>query len=450
MNPTTTRPRSWRIALSALIAVALLAAGCSSSSDDETTTTADSDETTTTVASTDEAVTISLLTFNSPEQIQPLMDAYAVDHPNVTIDVQSVPFGELNAVIESRVGAGDSSVDVFLVDQPRVSALAEKGYLLDLTDRVTIPDGTLLEQSVEWSTYDNRLYVLPVQTSTQLLFYNPDVLAAAGFDPLSTDPANRMTWEDIVTQATAAQAAGTEWGILFEQGASPYQVLPIVESLGGGTGLTGDQNLTPALTTPGWLEGMQWWSDVHETGVIPRGMGFGVTGETFAAGNAAFFLAGPWQIGILGSQDLPFEVGVAPHPYFASGDAVTPTGSFTWGVNPASEKIDAAVEFAEFVSLDPVGSAAIAAGDPNIPTNTAALTEYLAQDSFQQGVDATIADLIEYEAFNTARLRPLTIGYIQYETIVGAALEDIRNGLPIDSTLSNAESELTSAFSGLG
>ncbi len=452
----SSRPlQRWRFALVVVAVLALIAAGCSSSGEDttttggagESTTTAGLGESTTTTEEPSiEPVTISVLTFNSPEQFQPLIDAYAAERPNVTIDVQSVPFGDLNPLVESRVGSGDTSVDVYLVDQPRLASFASRGMLYDLTDDVEIPDGTLLDAAVEWSMFDGRLYGLPVHTSTQLLFYNKDLLAAAGFDAPSTNPDGRMTWEEVVEQA---EAVGGEWGLLFEQGATPYQVLPLIESLGGGNGLTGDDSLTPALTTDGWLAAMTWWSDVHESGVIPRGMGFGVTAETFMAGNTPFFFAGPWQMWMVGNPDLSFEVGVAPHPYFEGGEEVTPTGSFTWGVNPASENIDAAVEFVKFVSLNPVGNSAITAGDPNIPANIVSLEEYLSQESFQIGVDGTVGELIDYEARNTAVLRPTSVGYIQYETILGAALEDIRNGLDIESTLANAEAEMSAAFSGL-
>ena len=139
--------------------------------------------------------TIQLLTFNSPEQLQPLIDAWGVDHPDVAIEVQSVPFGELSAVIQSRVGGGDADVDVFLVDQPRLAGLAADGLLADLTDDVEITDGTVLPDALDAAMYDGRLYALPVQTSTQLLFYNPDLLEAAGVDIPTTDPDDRLTWE---------------------------------------------------------------------------------------------------------------------------------------------------------------------------------------------------------------------------------------------------------------
>ena len=200
--------------------------------------------------------------------------------------------------------------------------------------------------------------------------------------------------------------------------------------------------LTPELTTEPWIEAMTWWSEVHENGVVPRGMGFGVTTETFAAGDAAFFLAGPWNLGILGGQELPFEFGVTAHPYFADGDPVSPTGSFGWGVNPVSDVSADAIDFVEFVATTAEGSLAVAEGDPNIPTQTEALESYLGGELFGGG----IGDLIRYELDNTAVVRPVTTGYIEYETIVGAAMEDIRNGLDVASTLASAESDLSEAL----
>lgn len=434
----------WK-AVGALAALSLLAGGCASATDDGDDTTDDA-----AASDTETARSISVLTFNSPEQMEPLLEAWAEVEPNVAVEVQTVPFGDLNAVIQSRVGTGDSSIDVYLVDQPRLASLASRDLLLDLTDRVSIPDDTLLPDAVAWSSYEDRLFALPVHTSTQLLLFNPDLIDQVGATQPTTDPADRWTWEQVVDVASTVQSeTDAEWGLLFEQGSAPYQVLPLPESLDGGPGLTGDDMLTPALTTPGWIEAMDWWRGVHEDGVVPRGMGFGVTTETFAAGEAPFFLAGPWNLGILGSQDLDFEFGVAPHPYFDGGDVVTPTGSFSWGVNPAAENVDDAVRFIEFVSLDPAGSAAITAGDPNIPTNVVALDDYLGQDAFQSGTGGTVGDLIRHELETTTRLRPQSIGYIQFETIVGAALEDIRNGLDVEETLASAEEELDAALATL-
>lgn len=443
--------------LAGCAAVGLLVAACGGD-DDSGQPVADSSEPNEAAAETGDSVateateapeqapagerTIQVLTFASPEQMQPVVDAWEARNPDVSIEVQTVPFGDLNAVIRSRVGDGDPEVDVYLVDQPRLASLAADGLLLDITEDVEIPDEAILPDALAATEYEGRLYALPVQTSTQLLFYNPELLEAAGVAIPTTDPADRLTWEETIEAGAAAQEAGASWGVVFEQGATPYQLLPLPQSLGGDAGLTGDDMLTPAFTTEPWIEAATWWRDVHEDGVVPRGMGFGVTTETFAAGDAAFFLAGPWNLGILGGQDLPFEFGVTAHPYFADGQAVTPTGSFGWGVNRSSDVQQDAIDLVAFVATTADGSLAVAEGDPNIPTQTEALDAYLSGELFAGG----IGDLIRHELDSTAVVRPVTTGYIEYETILGAALEDIRNGLDPESTLSSAESDLAAAL----
>lgn len=229
------------------------------------------------------------------------------------------------------------------------------------------------------------------------------------------------------------------WPLVFEQGATPYQVLPLVQSLGGDSGLGGDDMRTVDLQTPEWEEAMQWWHDAHADEMIPRGVGFGVSTETFAKGDATFFLGGPWNISILGGQELDFDWGVTAMPYFADGEPVTPTGSMAWGINPASDAVDASAKLLEFVGTTEEGSLAVAQGDPNLPTQTDALDTYLAADEFGDG----LGELIRHELTETAVSRPVSTGYIAYETIVGQMLEDIRNDSEPAQALGTAQDQLT-------
>lgn len=419
-------------ALAATAAAALLLSACAAGDDQN-----DAD-------ASEGPTTLTVVSFLSPEQFQPLQDAWADARPEVEIDYQPVPFDELNAVVQSRVGGGDTSVDVIWVDEPRTASFASQGMLLDLSDRVEVDPDVIDPSFLTPAQYEGGLYTLPIQTSTHLLFYNPDLLEAAGIEEPGTDPWERWTWEATVEAAEAAQAAGARWGVIFEQGATPYQLLPLPESLGGGPGLTGEDLLEPDLTNDAWIEAMTFFADLHEDGITPRGMGFGETTAAFAAGDAAFVVAGPWNLSIFDDQDLDFSYGVAPVPAFATGEDVTPTGSFTVGVNAASENVDAAVDFVEFVSLTEAGNAALTEGDPNIPAHAEVRADYLASETFARGNGETVGALIEHEITTTARSRPVTVGWVQFEEVLGDALADIRNGQDVRQTLEAAEAQLDS------
>src|SRR5665213_557965 len=79
-------------------------------------------------------VTIHFLTAEKPETFAPAIAGFEKLHPDIKVDFQTVPFDSMNATIEARVGGKDPGLDVFLVDTPRVPAMADRGYLQNLND----------------------------------------------------------------------------------------------------------------------------------------------------------------------------------------------------------------------------------------------------------------------------------------------------------------------------
>ena len=51
-----------------------------------------------------------------------------------------------------------------------------------------------------------------------------------------------------------------------------------------------------------------------------------------------------------------------------------------------------------------------------------------------------------YESKNTAIPRPLSAGYLEYESMLTTAFEDIRNGADVKSTLEEAETKINRAL----
>lgn len=391
------------------------------------------------------------LSFVGPEQpsaMEPVIAAFEAANPGITVTYESVPFAQLNDILQTRLGSGDATPDIFTADQPRIPALVSRGFLMDLTDAAGDISELVLPSAIEASTVDGRLYALPVSTSTQLLYYNRDLLEKAGLTPPPADPAQRLTWEQVAKDALTAQQAGAKWGFMFDQVSRVYQILPLPESLGGGNGVSGDDALTPEITNDAWVKAAEFYGKLFADGLAPRGIAPEQTPDLFANGEVAYFVGGPWWIPkFAGTEGLNY--GVAPHPYFEGGEAVTPTGAWSWGVNPNSAHPEEALAFIKFATLDTAGALETAKGIAIPPANRAALEQYLTQESFTTENISGVSDLIRYELENTAVIRPRTVGFIQYEEIVGRALEDIRNGAPAQATLEAASEELAAAWSRL-
>lgn len=375
--------------------------------------------------------------------MQHVIDAFEDDHPTITIDWQTVPGDQLSSVLETRLGNKESTLDLYWADQPRIPALASRGYALDISDQFGELSDAWQPPATEGSSFDGKLYGAPLATSTQLLYYNKALLEKAGLDAPSADPESRVTWEQLTDDAKKAQDAGASYGLTFGQVNTYYQLEPLPVSKGGGPGAEGEGNLTPQLTDQGWKDAMTWYGSLFADGVAPRGVTDNAS--DFLAGKTAYFVEGNWMIDRLAAQN-DIDWGVAAHPKFADGDAVTPTGSWSMAMNPFSANKEAAAIFMKWMTVDDGGNYSRYRPAPELPANPEGLTAYLEKDVFQTDEGKKAASLIEYETVNTGVPRLQTVGYLEFESIIGSAFSDISNGSDPAATLQNASTELEKAW----
>lgn len=375
----------------------------------------------------------------------PVIEAFEAANPDIDIRYQQVPFEDLNAAIESRVGQGDSSIDVFAADTPRVPAFASRGYLPDeeaYRDRIlaAVPNPVDQEQ-VSW---EGRLHAFPMWTSTQLLFYNRDLLEQAGIpEPVPSSPEDRLTWEELLEMAKQAQDGGAEWGFTFQQVDRYYQLQALFESAGAGPGLTGDGLLQPDLTNEGWIRTATWYRDLYEDGIAPRGVSPNQTNDLFINGQVAFFYGGPWTFGRFEEAE-GLNYGVTYIPYFEGGTPASATGSWALAINPHAANEEAARRFVEFATLTAEGALKTTESNPLPPVNAEAYEMWREGIAEMTPKVGPAIDIITHELQNTAVGRPRTVGYVAFETVMNRAFSDLRNGADVEETLQSAQDQLTS------
>jgi multiple sugar transport system substrate-binding protein len=380
--------------------------------------------------------TLTFLNAQDPDTFNSLIKTFEKSHPNITIKKQTVPFDDLNTAIQSRIGGKDSSIDLVDVDEPRLASFAARGYLADLTD--LRKGASIDDQAMKVTTYDGKQYAMPRWTSTQLLFFNKDLLKKAGVPMPSSDPSKPITWEQMAADGKKAQdEAGARWGFTFDQVDRYYQLQPLPEGLGGHSGLTGKGNLTPDITNDAWVKAFSWYGKQFADGISPRGVAPEQTPDLFGAGKTAFFAGGPWNVGTFGTAKN-LHYGVAPYPRFADGRTATSTDSWSIGVSAFSKHQAAAKEFIKFMTVDPDG--AYQSSYNNIPVQKDAFSKYLG-DLRGKG-QKQLATIIESALGDNPVHRPTTIGYVDFETVMNKAFADIRNGANAKSRLGQASQEL--------
>jgi len=388
--------------------------------------------------------TLTMLMADPQKNLQPAIDGFEKKYPNIKVNYEYVPFDQYNNLVEQRIGGKDAGVDVFDVDSGTVGTLANKGYLVDLTsDFAKDVKNKSLPAEYEANTFQGKLWSVPMWDSMQYLYYNKDLLAKAGIPEPSQDPSKRLTYQQLSEDAKKAQEAGAKWDLLFDQINRYYQLQAVIESAGGGSGATGKNLLTADIDNKGWVDAMSWYSTLFSDGLAPRGVATEQLPPLFSSGQAAYIISGPWQAATNKADKAAVKYGVAPTPFFEGGKPAMSTGSWNLGLNPASKNQDAAKKLLQYLSLDEEGNSLTAKVLGISPTNKVAFDKFVAGLDSLDGTNTAGMSKLTNEELNTIAVnRPNTPGFTQLADVTGRAFDDIRNGQPVQSTLSSAQKEL--------
>lgn len=127
-----------------------------------------------------------------------------------------------------------------------------------------------------------------MNSSSQLLWYNTELLNEAGVEVPENSVENRLTWEQVVDMAKktleVVDPDGTNGigGIAFEQVSRTYQMNQIPNSLGGKN--IGEDGYTAkgVINNEAWIEGATWYQNLFKDGISLQG---------FTADDYWFFLS---------------------------------------------------------------------------------------------------------------------------------------------------------------
>jgi multiple sugar transport system substrate-binding protein len=151
-----------------------------------------------------EGVTIDILTHTGPQIYEPLQrrGAEFAEMTGAQVNVTPVPFAELYTKILTDLNTGTNSFDGYVFAPQWMVDYIVPGYLEDLTDRVAA------DTALEWedvgvffrdfsSTYQGRIYTIPLDGDFHMVYYRTDVLENLGMEP-------PKTWDDYLAIAAAA------------------------------------------------------------------------------------------------------------------------------------------------------------------------------------------------------------------------------------------------------
>ena len=386
-----------------------------------------------------EAVTITFLALH--DGWANVWDAFNEVHPDVTVEADFLPWDAFFEQIQVRLASGSGDPDVYEVDVPLTASYGFREWLIPLDDLFTEDEvNDWVPSSLEAGHYEGELIAAPMKTSTQLLYYNKDLLDQVGIVPPGED--ERWTWEQLADAAKVAtvdadgDGVPETWGFIWEQIIRIYQLQPMPMSLGGVA--IGDDGLTVRgiIDSQEWIDAFTYYSNAfNEWKVAPQGEIGWPSDTLFRTGKLAFELAGNWNIPQ--NYEMEFEWGVSRHPYFEGGEVVTPTGSWHIGINSASANPEAGSKLVHWASTMPGAETVWRDAFQDMPAQKSMLQKWMTEPEFDER-PAYFNRIAADEATVNPQPRPVTPGYLEYEEILGDTFEDIRNGADVTTALGTA------------
>jgi multiple sugar transport system substrate-binding protein len=374
-----------------------------------------------------------------------MVDEFNATHPDIEV---SKDFGGVNSDrMLQKVTAGlqaDSYPDIAYIYGSDLANLAQGDQLQDLTDTQDDFDwDTFFPAAQQAATVDDRVRAVPAFVDNLAVVYNKKIFDDAGVPY----PKDDWTWDDFLQTAAElndedAGIAGFAWPGTGDEDTT-WRIWPLVWQQGGdilnedGSAVGFDDGSGEAA-----LDVVQQAADDGSV-YIDSTAGSERMQQLFAAGKMAMTIAGPYSLPEFVDNDIDY--GVVQMPSFG-GEHTTIAGPDVWAIfDNGDERAAAAREFVAWLTA-PKQQLEWLSESGSLPTRDDLESE--------PGYDDYIASLPELDKFvdniELARVRPTNAAYPQISQAMGKAVASVLYGEDdpanaISQAADTSNSELQSA-----
>ncbi len=244
--------------------------------------------------------------------VEELIPEFHEVNPGITVEHVNFPYDDFRQQVAAAVQAGEGP-DVLNVYYGWIPAYVQQQFLVPLPQDIFSAD--VIREAyfpmVQAAEVEGEYYALPTAVRTLALFYNRDILEAAGVEP----PSN---WEELVEVAKATvQKEGDNFevvGFTWDVGGQGHNWWREALNRQNGQIPYTDDRRELLWTEPECIEAFNYaTSFIMEHGVTQAG--FQTDGATaFAAGKAALHIDGSYRLGSLAIDAPDLNFGVVPLP----------------------------------------------------------------------------------------------------------------------------------------
>ncbi len=303
------------------------------------------------------------LTFYYPVQvggdaaklIEKICTDFNAENPDVIVEpIYTGNYDDTVTKIQTAIQGG-TPPDLFVSLCTQRFTMASTGMAMPLNDLIASdPDGQayiddFLDGFMEDSYVDGKIYSIPFQRSTEILYYNKDAFEEVGLDPEKA-PEN---WDELVEygkKLTNENRYGV--GIALNSGSAQWTFTAYcLQNSANGENLATEDGKTALFNTPENVEALQYWLDLQNEHKI---MAPGIVQWTdlptqFLAGEVAMIYHTTGNLANI-SKNAEFEFGTAFLPGNKRMAAPTGGGNFYISSGISEERAQAAWEFIKFAT----------------------------------------------------------------------------------------------------
>jgi multiple sugar transport system substrate-binding protein len=255
----------------------------------------------------------------------------------IEVVTKYIPFADFKKQLSIGAAAAELP-DIVIIDNPDHASYAAMGIFADITDKLASwPDlKQYYDGPLNSCKLDGRLYGIPFGSNCLALYYNEDMLKAAGVKP-------PKTWSELKSAALKTTKGNVHgFGISSvqnEEGTFGFLCF-----------LWGAGNTSFQINNAGGIKALSLVRDLTKSGAMPKEVINWTQGDVmnqFISGNLAMMVNGPWQVPTMRAQapDLKWNVVLMPADKRPSSDLGGENFAVVKGNN-----VDEAVAFLKFAA----------------------------------------------------------------------------------------------------
>jgi len=286
----------------------------------------------------------------SEEDVKNITKEFEKKNPGIKINATFAPYEALEQKIQTSAKTG--GFDVVVIDAPWTAKFAKAGFVKEVSDKLR--DDTrkdIFSGAIDSVSYDGKLYGMPWLNDTKFLFYNTEMLKAAGFDKAPS------TWDELMTQAQAIKDKGlSETPIVWSWAQAEALVCDFTVMTSSFGGSMVDEKGTPTVNSKENLQALTFMTESIQNGLTdPKSTQYleeDVRG-VFSSGKAAFALNWTYMYNMANDKNessVVGKVGIAPVPGTEGNNGMSVNGGMGLSVTSGSKHADEAWKYIEFLS----------------------------------------------------------------------------------------------------